>query len=138
MFGTQGLWEATKALIKTGVLTGVQTALVSREPLCHLQRFLIADRLAPTFRPMGTEDEVVARYQEAIGPHSGTTLLRGGLVPVKAASLELGLSSLPRPDALFALGVDGPWYASVHSASAAGRARRSASRVADAMGGSVE
>ncbi len=39
-------------------------------------------------------------------------------VPVKAASLELGLSALPRPDALFALGVDGPWYASVHSASA--------------------
>ncbi|MBZ4421554.1 NAD(P)/FAD-dependent oxidoreductase [Myxococcus sp. RHSTA-1-4] len=39
-------------------------------------------------------------------------------VPVKAATLELGLSGLPRPDALFALGVDGPWYASVHSASA--------------------
>lgn len=38
--------------------------------------------------------------------------------PVRAASLELGLSGLPRPDALFALGVDGPWYASVHSASA--------------------
>ncbi|NPC87171.1 NAD(P)/FAD-dependent oxidoreductase, partial [Pyxidicoccus fallax] len=39
-------------------------------------------------------------------------------VPVKAATLELGLSELPRPDALFALGVDGPWYVSVHSASA--------------------
>lgn len=39
-------------------------------------------------------------------------------VPVKAATLELGLSALPRPEALFALGVDGPWYASVHSASA--------------------
>ncbi|WP_141588423.1 MULTISPECIES: NAD(P)/FAD-dependent oxidoreductase [unclassified Myxococcus] len=37
-------------------------------------------------------------------------------VPVKAATLELGLSRLPRPDALFALGTDGPWYASVHSA----------------------
>lgn len=37
-------------------------------------------------------------------------------VPVKAATLELGLSGLPRPEALFALGVDGPWYASVHSA----------------------
>ncbi|WP_426756288.1 phytoene desaturase family protein [Myxococcus sp. Y35] len=37
-------------------------------------------------------------------------------VPVKAATLELGLSRLPRPDALFALGGDGPWYASVHSA----------------------
>ncbi|RKH71963.1 FAD-dependent oxidoreductase [Corallococcus interemptor] len=39
-------------------------------------------------------------------------------VPVHAATLELGLSALPRPDALFALGLDGPWYASVHSASA--------------------
>ncbi|NOK16681.1 phytoene desaturase family protein [Corallococcus carmarthensis] len=39
-------------------------------------------------------------------------------VPIQAATLELGLSALPRPDALFALGLDGPWYASVHSASA--------------------
>ncbi|MGE6757814.1 phytoene desaturase family protein [Corallococcus interemptor] len=39
-------------------------------------------------------------------------------VPVHAATLELGLSALPRADALFALGLDGPWYASVHSASA--------------------
>ncbi|MBL0698336.1 FAD-dependent oxidoreductase [Comamonas sp. JC664] len=37
-------------------------------------------------------------------------------VPVLAATLDLGLSRLPRPDALFALGSDGPWYASVHSA----------------------
>ncbi|AKQ69883.1 Dehydrogenase [Myxococcus hansupus] len=37
-------------------------------------------------------------------------------VPVMAATLDLGLSRLPRPDALFALGSDGPWYASVHSA----------------------
>ncbi|AGC41563.1 amine oxidase [Myxococcus stipitatus DSM 14675] len=36
--------------------------------------------------------------------------------PVKAATLELGLSRLPKPQALFALGIDGPWYASVHSA----------------------
>jgi phytoene dehydrogenase-like protein len=39
-------------------------------------------------------------------------------VPVRAATLELGLSALPRPEALFALGVDGPLYVSVHSASA--------------------
>jgi phytoene dehydrogenase-like protein len=39
-------------------------------------------------------------------------------VPVRAATLELGLSALPGPEALFALGVEGPLYASVHSASA--------------------
>ncbi|RKH67342.1 phytoene desaturase family protein [Corallococcus aberystwythensis] len=39
-------------------------------------------------------------------------------VPIQAATLELGLSALPRPDALFALGLDRPHYVSVHSASA--------------------
>src|SRR3981081_909714 len=30
----------------------------------------IADRLAPRFRPVGPEDELVQRYREAIGPHA--------------------------------------------------------------------
>jgi phytoene dehydrogenase-like protein len=40
------------------------------------------------------------------------------LVPVRAACLDVALSSLPDRRALFALGVDRPLYASVHSASA--------------------
>ncbi|MCP3136819.1 phytoene desaturase family protein [Pyxidicoccus xibeiensis] len=43
-------------------------------------------------------------------------------VSVRAATLELGLSRLPKPEALFALGIDGPWYVSVHSAAASGLA----------------
>ncbi|XXF78378.1 FAD-dependent oxidoreductase [Myxococcaceae bacterium GXIMD 01537] len=43
-------------------------------------------------------------------------------VPVRAATWELGLARLPRPRALFALGLDEPWYASVHSAYARGLA----------------
>jgi phytoene dehydrogenase-like protein len=39
-------------------------------------------------------------------------------VPVRAASLDLALERLPRPDALFALAFDRPVYYSVHSASA--------------------
>src|SRR6516162_2976335 len=31
----------------------------------------IADRVAPKFRPVGPEDELVARYREAVGPHAG-------------------------------------------------------------------
>jgi uncharacterized membrane protein (UPF0182 family) len=31
----------------------------------------IADRLAPRFRPSGSEDELVARYRETVGPHAG-------------------------------------------------------------------
>ena len=38
--------------------------------------------------------------------------------PVRAACLDLGLSRLPRPGALFSLGVDQPLYFSVHSAAA--------------------
>ncbi len=36
--------------------------------------------------------------------------------PIKAACLDVGLSHLPKPKALFALGVDQPLYCSVHSA----------------------
>jgi phytoene dehydrogenase-like protein len=37
-------------------------------------------------------------------------------VPVRAATLDVALSHLPRPHATFALGTDQPLYASVHSA----------------------
>jgi phytoene dehydrogenase-like protein len=40
-------------------------------------------------------------------------------VPVRAACLDLALAELPRPRALFCLGIDEPLYYSVHSASAA-------------------
>ncbi|MGH6991100.1 MAG: phytoene desaturase family protein [Stellaceae bacterium] len=39
-------------------------------------------------------------------------------VPAKVACLDIGLACLPRPDVLFALGVDRPLYFSVHSAAA--------------------
>jgi phytoene dehydrogenase-like protein len=39
-------------------------------------------------------------------------------VPVFAACLDLGLRPLPRPASTFALGIDRPWYLSVHSATA--------------------
>jgi len=42
----------------------------------------------------------------------------GELVPVHAASLDVGLASLPRPKATFALGIDRPLYFSVHTAAA--------------------
>jgi phytoene dehydrogenase-like protein len=42
----------------------------------------------------------------------------GEAIPVKAACLDVALSTLPRPNATFALGIDAPLYFSVHSASA--------------------
>jgi len=50
---------------------------------------------------------------------SAKTTLRewtGATIPVKAACLDVGLARLPRPRALFALGIDRPLYFSVHSA----------------------
>src|SRR5580704_3318833 len=43
---------------------------------------------------------------------------RKNALPVRAACLDVGLSRLPRPGATFALGIDRPWYLSVHSATA--------------------
>ena len=40
-----------------------------------LANLLVADRLAPTFRPLGAEDEIVARYQEVVGPYAGKVRL---------------------------------------------------------------
>jgi phytoene dehydrogenase-like protein len=37
-------------------------------------------------------------------------------LPVRAASLDIGLAALPRPRSTFALGIDRPLYLSVHSA----------------------
>ncbi len=67
----------------------------------------------------------------AVPPDSARTLLADSAAaaaaaawataaePVRAACLDLGLARLPRPRALFALGIDRPLYLSVHSASAA-------------------
>jgi uncharacterized membrane protein (UPF0182 family) len=35
-----------------------------------LGNLVIADRIAPRFRPTGPEDELVQRYREAVGPHA--------------------------------------------------------------------
>jgi uncharacterized membrane protein (UPF0182 family) len=51
----------------------------------------IADRLAPTFRPVGAEDEIVARYQEVIGPYAGR--LRAGVAILFALIAGMGAGS---------------------------------------------
>jgi phytoene dehydrogenase-like protein len=63
----------------------------------------------------------------ALGPAEASELVSGGqhpelaahakgTAPVRAASLDVGLAMLPEPRRLFALGIDEPTYASVHSA----------------------
>lgn len=63
----------------------------------------------------------------ALGPRAACSLLPSGAaprlreladaaVPIEAACLDVALRALPRPQALFALGIDAPLYLSVHSA----------------------
>ena len=75
-------------------------------------------------------DDGTARHASAViiatDPKTAATLvddagLRGRAeraVPVRAACLDLGLSRLPRPRDAFSLGIDRPYYFSVHSQTA--------------------
>lgn len=54
----------------------------------------------------------------ALYPDLKNLLGMADAVPATVACLDLGLARLPRPDILFALGVDRPLYFSVHSAAA--------------------
>ena len=51
----------------------------------------IADRIAPRFRPVGPEDELVQRYREAVGPHAGA--VRTAVSAVFALIFGLGVSA---------------------------------------------
>jgi phytoene dehydrogenase-like protein len=57
-----------------------------------------------------------ARLAAEISPEIGRAARAA--VPVRAATLDLGLRRLPRPQRRFALGIDRPLYYSVHSATA--------------------
>ncbi|HVM08194.1 MAG TPA: UPF0182 family protein [Acidimicrobiales bacterium] len=65
---------------------------------------VVADRLAPTFRAMGPEDEIVARYQEAVGPHAGKVRL--GVAALFALIAGSGAGSQWRNWLLFRNSVD--------------------------------
>ena len=51
----------------------------------------IADRLAPRFRPLGSEDELVQRYRDVVGPHAGK--LHAAVAVLFALIFGLGTSS---------------------------------------------
>src|SRR5450755_1068396 len=75
-FYTDYLWF--KELHFTSVFRGVLVVQVLLAVLFTVLFFLlmfgsltIADRLAPKFRAVGPEDELVQRYREAVGTHAG-------------------------------------------------------------------
>jgi uncharacterized membrane protein (UPF0182 family) len=56
-----------------------------------LLNLVIADRLAPQYRSMGPEDELIARYQEVAGPYQGR--IRVGISLFFALIAGIGVSS---------------------------------------------
>jgi phytoene dehydrogenase-like protein len=72
-------------------------------------------RIAARAVILAVPPDEAARLAGAVSP-----MLRaaGAPIPVRAASFDLGLRALPRPGATFALGIDRPWYFSVHSRTA--------------------
>ena len=73
---------------------------------------LIADRLAPKYRSMGPEDELIARYQQVAGPYTGR--IRIGVSIFFALIAGIGVSSQWQQWVLFthsqSFGVDDPQF----------------------------
>ena len=120
--GWQSLVDALAAAAREAgvrVVTGARVAAVERGG----DRGVTGVRLADGTRHDGRAVVVAAGPCEtaALVEGSEATSLarwRDAAAPVFMASLDLGLSRLPRPRALFALGIDRPVYFSVHSATA--------------------
>jgi uncharacterized membrane protein (UPF0182 family) len=95
-FYTDYLWFDELDL--TSVWRGILTAKVGLSVLFTLAFFVlmwanlaIADRIAPRFRPFGPEDEIVARYQELVGPYAGK--VRVGMAALFALIAGTGASA---------------------------------------------
>jgi uncharacterized membrane protein (UPF0182 family) len=95
-FYTDFLWF--KSLHQSGVWSGVLGAKVALSLIFTSLFFIllwtnlyVADRLAPTFRVGGHEDELVMRFQEIVGPRMG--LVRFALSAVFALIAGIGVSS---------------------------------------------
>lgn len=69
-----------------------------------LANLLIADRLAPKYRSMGPEDELVERYQRAVAPYTGR--IRVGVALFFALIAGVGVASQWRQWVLFTNRVD--------------------------------
>ncbi|MDP9402248.1 MAG: UPF0182 family protein [Actinomycetota bacterium] len=79
-FYTTYLWfgELRLKSVWTGVIGAKILLVVVFTAVFFLALYLnlvIADRLAPRFRPTGPEDELVQRYRQVIGPHAGKVRL---------------------------------------------------------------
>ncbi|MFO0757102.1 MAG: NAD(P)/FAD-dependent oxidoreductase [Byssovorax sp.] len=96
--------------------TGVRAQHIEREGGTVTGVRLADGSLIPASRAIVAASPQIARSLLPELPALAT--LAEHAIPVEVACLDLALSSLPRPKAIFALGLDRPLYLSVHSATA--------------------
>ncbi len=91
------------------IVTGAKVAEVEQGP---------AVRLADGTRAVASSVILAVGPSEAAAMVKSPALdaIAAAALPVRAACLDVGLSRLPRPKSIFALGIDRPLYLSVHSA----------------------
>lgn len=111
--GLQKAAERSGATIETGA----RAAVLAREPDGSYALRLGDDRtIACDAIVLAVPPREVARLLETVGSAAPRSITDA--VPVRMATLGVGLSRLPRPKHRFALGIDQPTYLSVHSAAA--------------------
>ena len=88
-FDELDLTSVWKGLIGTKILLGAAFSAVFFAVL--LANLVIADRLAPRFRPVSAEDEVVQRYRQVVGEHAAK--LRTAVAALFALLAGAGVSA---------------------------------------------
>jgi len=99
------------------IMTGAKVAAIERDEAVRRVRLADGTVYAISSVIIAASPAVAGALVE----NSEETVLRRwaeAAIPVRAACLDLGLKRLPQPRATFALGIDRPFYLSVHSATA--------------------
>lgn len=99
--------------------TGVKVERVKRDPNGAARAVRTADgRIIYAASIIIAASPEIAAHLVERGEQTGLARWAAAAIPVKAACLDVALTRLPKPKALYAFGMDRPLYLSVHSASA--------------------
>ncbi len=114
--GWQTLVDGVQAkAIEAGarIETGASVASIEREGAAKTVRLENGTSYRTSTVILATPPKAAAELLGADGADLASRAAAAG--PVRAATLDVGLSETPRPDARFVLGIDQPLYLSIHS-----------------------
>jgi phytoene dehydrogenase-like protein len=117
--GWQSVVEGLRVAARTAgvaIQTGTRAASVGRGPDGQVTEVRLGDgRVIPASTVIIAASPSIAASLVERGERTSIGEWAARAIPVKASCLDLGLSRLPKPGSLFALGIDRPHYLSVHS-----------------------